>query len=70
MFRDIPCEYFFGNVQHEFFGPSLRVFSVPKSHAIVQIKIAYDWILGILNTNLWVTLQVQFLLTGLLTVVS
>ena len=46
---------------------SLRVLSAPKSHAIVQVKTAYDWILGILNTNLWVTLQVQFLLTGLLT---
>lgn len=37
------------------------------SHLIVQLKTSYDWILGILNTSLWVTLQVQFLLAGLLT---
>lgn len=36
-------------------------------HLVVQLKTSYDWILGILNTNLWVTLQVQFLLAGLLT---
>ena len=36
-------------------------------HLIVQLKTSYDWILGILNTSLWVTLQVQFLLAGLLT---
>ena len=44
-----------------------RIMSDASSHAIVQLKTSYDWILGILNTNLWVTLQVQFLLTALLT---
>lgn len=44
---------------------ALRVLDDVSSHGIVQLKTAYDWILGILNTNLWVTLQVQFLLTGL-----
>lgn len=37
------------------------------AHAIVQLKTAYDWILGILNTSLWITLQVQFLGIALLT---
>lgn len=37
------------------------------SQLIVQLKTSYDWILGILNTNLWMTLQVQFLLVALLT---
>lgn len=38
-----------------------------RGHLVVQLKTSYDWILGILNTSLWVTLQVQFLLVGLLT---
>lgn len=46
---------------------STRVLSDATCHAVVQLKTSYDWILGILNTNLWVTLQVQFLLTALLT---
>ena len=46
---------------------SRRAMGDVSSHTIVQLKTAYDWILGILNTNLWVTLQVQFLLTALLT---
>lgn len=46
---------------------STKTMSDPASHAIVALKTSYDWILGILNTNLWVTLQVQFLLTGLVT---
>ena len=37
---------------------------------MVQLKTSYDWILGILNTSLWITLQVQFLLAGLLTDLS
>lgn len=44
-----------------------RVMSNVHGHIIVQLKTSYDWILGILNTNLWVTLQVQFLLTALVT---
>jgi hypothetical protein len=44
-----------------------RAGSDVRSHAVVQLKTSYDWILGILNTSLWVTLQVQFLLTALLT---
>ena len=46
---------------------STRVMSDAHCHVIVQLKTSYDWILGILNTNLWVTLQVQFLKTALLT---
>lgn len=46
---------------------SVRILSDATSYTVVSLKTAYDWILGILNTNLWVTLQVQFLLTGLLT---
>jgi hypothetical protein len=34
---------------------------------VVQLKTSYDWMLGIFNTNLWVTLQVQFLAVALLT---
>ena len=46
---------------------TVRPVSPLHGHLVVQLKTSYDWILGILNTSLWVTLQVQFLLTGLLT---
>lgn len=38
-----------------------------RNHLIVQLKTSYDWMLGIFNTNLWITLQVQFLGVALLT---
>lgn len=44
-----------------------KMLSDELSHLVVQLKTSYDWILGILNTNLWVTLQVQFLFVALLT---
>ena len=46
---------------------TLRLANPLFGHVVVQLKTSYDWILGILNTSLWVTQQVQFLLTGLLT---
>lgn len=44
---------------------STKILSDAASYGVVALKTSYDWILGILNTNLWVTMQVQFLLTGL-----
>ena len=44
-----------------------RIVSDMQTHGIVMMKTSYDWILGILNTNLWVTFQVQLLVMGLLT---
>lgn len=44
-----------------------RIVSDTQTYGIVLLKTSYDWILGILNTNLWVTFQVQFLVVGLLT---
>ena len=35
-------------------------------HAIVQLKTAFDWLVSICNTNLWITMQVQFLCVALL----
>lgn len=46
---------------------TLQVSSPLHGHLVVQLKTSYDWVLGILNTSLWVTLQVQFLITGLVT---
>lgn len=37
------------------------------SQAVVALKTSYDWVVGIFNTNLWVTLQVQFLAVALAT---
>jgi hypothetical protein len=36
-------------------------------HFIVQIKTMFDYLIGLFNTNLWVTMQVQFLAMALIT---
>ena len=58
-------EPFINNVVRD--HKSTRVTSDLTAHAIVQLKTSYDWILGILNTTLWITMQVQFLAVALLT---
>lgn len=35
------------------------------SHIVVQLNTIYDWIVFIFNTNLWVSMQIQFIITGL-----